>query len=58
MLAGSFRLIWSDQPTWGTQRADAGYVHGLVINRAFAGQGLGLRLLERAERLVAAAGRP
>lgn len=57
-LAGSFRLIWSDQPTWGTQRDDAGYVHGLVINRAFAGQGLGLRLLAHAERLVAAAGRP
>lgn len=58
VLAGSFRLIWSDRATWGTQRDDAGYVHGLVINRAYAGQGIGRRLLERAEQLVAASGRP
>ena len=58
VLAGSFRLIWSDRATWGTQRDDAGYVHGLVINRAYAGMGIGLRLLEHADKLVAAAGRP
>ena len=57
-LAGSFRLIWSDEPVWGTTPDDAGYAHGLVINRAFAGRGVGLRLLERAEQLVAARGRP
>ncbi|HKV86289.1 MAG TPA: GNAT family N-acetyltransferase, partial [Ktedonobacterales bacterium] len=58
VLAGSFRLIWSDRPAWGSQPDDAGYVHGLVINRAFAGQGLGVRLPAHAEWLVAAAGRP
>lgn len=57
VLAGSFRLIWSDEPTWGKQPDDAGYVHGLVINRAFAGQATGRRMLERAEALVAATGR-
>jgi protein-tyrosine phosphatase len=57
VLAGSFRLIWSDEQTWGERPNDAGYVHGLVINRAFAGRGLGVRLLERAGQLVAEAGR-
>lgn len=58
VLAGSFRLIWSDEQTWGERPNDAGYVHGLVINRTFAGMGVGTRMLERAGELIAAAGRP
>jgi protein-tyrosine phosphatase len=57
-LVGSFRLIWSDEPSWGVQPDDAGYVHGLVVNRGFAGRGIGRRLLERAEQIVAEAGKP
>ncbi len=57
VLAGSFRLIWSDEATWGAQPDEAGYVHGLVVNREFAGQEVGRRMLERAEAMVAATGR-
>ena len=47
VACATLRLLWSD-PLWtgiGTQRP-AVYVHGLVIDRAYAGQGLGARLLD------------
>lgn len=56
-LVGSFRLIWSDQPTWGAGPDDAGYVHGLVVRRAFSGRGIGAQMLERAAQMVAMAGK-
>jgi ribosomal protein S18 acetylase RimI-like enzyme len=57
MPAGSLVLRWSDASFWGEQPDDAGYVHALAVRRAFAGQGLGDRLLAWAEVRVAEAGR-
>jgi ribosomal protein S18 acetylase RimI-like enzyme len=50
--AGTFTLQWSDRETWGDVPDDAGYIHGLAIRREFAGQGLGLEMLRRAEQMV------
>ena len=44
------RLMWSDPAIWRHDDAFAGYVHGLVIDRAHAGQGLGRHLLDWAAR--------
>lgn len=56
-IVGVLSLHWADPETWGTRPADAGYVHNLAVRRAFAGHGIGRRLLEWAEAQVAAAGR-
>lgn len=57
-IAGALRLLWSDPEFWGERPDDAAYVHGLVIDRRHAGQGLGGRLLDRAEQRARDAGRP
>ena len=57
-IVGTLSLQWADPETWGARPADAGYVHNLAVRRAFAGHGVGRRLLEWAEAQVAAAGRP
>lgn len=54
---GTLVLQWSDEETWGGVADDAGYVHGLVIRREWAGRGLGRALLKWAEDRAAAAGR-
>jgi protein-tyrosine phosphatase len=56
-LAGTVTLRWEDPLIWGEQTSPAGYVHNLIIDRAFAGQGLGRRLLQWAEDQVTATGR-
>ncbi|HEX6819757.1 MAG TPA: GNAT family N-acetyltransferase [Ktedonobacterales bacterium] len=53
--AGKLSLQWEDA-LWQDVPGKAGYVHGLATHRDFAGQGIGLALLEWAERKVAAAG--
>ena len=55
--AGSLVLRWSDPSFWGEQPDDAGYVHALAVRRAYAGRGLGARLLEWADVRVVEAGR-
>jgi ribosomal protein S18 acetylase RimI-like enzyme len=45
-IAGALRLLWSDPQFWGDRPDDAAYVHGLMIDRRYARQGLGERLLE------------
>jgi ribosomal protein S18 acetylase RimI-like enzyme len=52
------RLLWSDRAVWGDQPDDAGYVHGLVVDRACAGAGLGRRLLDLVGERVHDEGRP
>ncbi len=54
---GTLTLQWSDRLIWGDMPDDAGYVHKLAVRRAYAGRQLGRRLLEWAERTVAAAGK-
>jgi ribosomal protein S18 acetylase RimI-like enzyme len=51
------RLIWSDPAVWGEPPEEAGYVHGLVIDRAYAGAGLGRRVLELVAERVRGDGR-
>jgi GNAT superfamily N-acetyltransferase len=50
-------LMWSDPTFWGERPADAGYVHALAVRRAYAGRGLGGRLLDWAGEQVATTGR-
>jgi GNAT superfamily N-acetyltransferase len=56
-LCGALRLLWSDEALWLTDDCFAAYVHGMVIDRAKAGQGLGASLLRwvEAQAVVAAA---
>jgi ribosomal protein S18 acetylase RimI-like enzyme len=56
---GAVRILWADEDVWGAAGLDgaAGYVHTLVIDRAYAGGGMGLAILRSAERIVAASGR-
>jgi GNAT superfamily N-acetyltransferase len=42
---GGLRLLWSDERVWQRDNAFAAYVHGLVIDRRHAGDGVGARLL-------------
>jgi ribosomal protein S18 acetylase RimI-like enzyme len=50
-------LQWADPRMWGDFPGEAGYVHGLMVRRAFAGRQIGLHLLRWAERVAALAGR-
>lgn len=53
----ALRLLWDDEPIWGPRPPDAAYVHGLVVDRSHAGQGLGAALLNWAHLQAVAAGR-
>ena len=56
-LVGSVAVLWSDPTVWGQAVDEAGYVHSLVIDRAFAGAGLGRAILEWAESHISRNGR-
>jgi ribosomal protein S18 acetylase RimI-like enzyme len=56
-IVGTFTILWADPNTWGEQPPNAGYVHSLAVDRAWAGQGLGEYLLKEAARIVAGSGR-
>ena len=57
-IAGALRLLWRDEAIWGTQLPVAAYVHGLVIDRRYAGAGLGSALLDWAAHQARSRGRP
>lgn len=57
-VLGTVLVQWSDEWTWGERPPDAGYIHGLRVRRAAAGQGLGRAMLQWAEREIIRAGRP
>jgi ribosomal protein S18 acetylase RimI-like enzyme len=50
-------LLWSDSAFWGERPDDAGYVHALAVRGAYAGHGLGGRLLAWAGEQVTRASR-
>ncbi len=52
----TLRLQWTDD-LWGTRPDDAGYVHTLAVERACAGNSIGLALLDWAAEQVRVAGR-
>ena len=56
-IQGALRLLLADPAFWGERPDDAAYVHGLVIDRHMAGQGLGGGLLDWAERRTRSVGR-
>ncbi|MCB5180896.1 GNAT family N-acetyltransferase [Streptomyces antimicrobicus] len=56
-LCGAYELWWSDEEAWGVQPPVAGYVHRLMVERGAAPAGTGRRLLDHAERRIAATGR-
>lgn len=45
VIAG-LRVLWDDPDFWGPDDGSSIYVHGLMVNLAQAGGGLGARLLE------------
>jgi ribosomal protein S18 acetylase RimI-like enzyme len=53
----ALRFLWSDPAFWGEQPDDAAYVHGLMIDRRHAGEGLGAAALCWAEERASGAGR-
>ncbi|WP_308263251.1 GNAT family N-acetyltransferase [Rhodococcus erythropolis] len=55
-IVGALRLIRSDPVVWPDSDEPAGYVHGLVIDRAFSGASMGERLLGWALRRSAEEG--
>ena len=56
-VRAALRLLWADPEFWGARPDDAGYVHGLVIDRRHAGEGLGASSLRWAEAQTRAAGK-
>jgi len=56
-VVGALRLLWEDEEMWGPQPPDAAYVHGLVVDRGYAGLGLGRALLDWAGQQARQAGR-
>jgi len=50
-------VTWSDPTIWGDlKNADAGYIHGLVVDREYTGNTLGAELLKWVERHIMSAG--
>lgn len=56
-VVAAVRLLFSDESVWGPHSGGAVYVHGLVVDRAAAGQGLGAALLRWAEERCRRTGR-
>jgi ribosomal protein S18 acetylase RimI-like enzyme len=56
-VAGTVTISWHDPVVWDDDLVVAGYVANLMVARAFAGQGLGRRLLQWAEDRIGASGR-
>jgi ribosomal protein S18 acetylase RimI-like enzyme len=55
--AATFSLQWRDPDVWGMVPEDACYLHNFAVRRAFAGQELGLRILDWAAERAAASGK-
>jgi GNAT superfamily N-acetyltransferase len=51
-LVGSVTIVWEDPLIWGERQERAGYIHMLLVNRSFAGHGIGRSLLDWAERFI------
>ncbi|MGH8986711.1 MAG: GNAT family N-acetyltransferase [Acidimicrobiia bacterium] len=55
-LIGSVTVVWDDPLVWGEQQEPAGYIHMLMVDRQFAGRGIGRAVLGWAERSVQRSG--
>ena len=56
-VVATVTLLWDDTLHWGERPPDAAYVHKLAVSRASAGQRIGSRIVEWADRTAAANGR-
>jgi GNAT superfamily N-acetyltransferase len=56
-MVGSVTIVWHDPLMWGEVSEPAGYVHMLMVDRSFAGYGIGRSLLAWAECFIKDAGR-
>jgi ribosomal protein S18 acetylase RimI-like enzyme len=57
LLVGSVTVAWEDPLIWGESAARAGYIHMLMVDRAYAGHGVGRSILGWAEHQIAASRR-
>jgi GNAT superfamily N-acetyltransferase len=48
-VIASVTIVWNDPLMWGDRPDPAGYIHMLMVERAFAGHGIGRALLAWAE---------
>ncbi|WP_211215195.1 GNAT family N-acetyltransferase [Nesterenkonia alba] len=56
-VAAAVRILDADPDIWrDSDTAPAGYIHGLMVARAYTGQELGRRVLSAAESLIAERG--
>jgi ribosomal protein S18 acetylase RimI-like enzyme len=55
-IIGAVALLAHDPDLWGEDTTAATYVHALMVDRSYAGQGLGARMLERVETIARARG--
>jgi protein-tyrosine phosphatase len=56
-LVGSVTVVWDDPFVWGDRPADAGYIHMLMVDPRFRGNGIGRSILAWAEASIRDAGR-
>jgi ribosomal protein S18 acetylase RimI-like enzyme len=56
-LVGSVTFAWEDPLIWGEGEAPAGYIHMLMVDRAYKGNSVGRAILGWAEAQIAASGR-
>jgi protein-tyrosine phosphatase len=56
-VAGAVIIGFADPVIWGPDQGEAGYLHGLVIDRRHAGTGLGRAVLAQAEDCLRARNR-
>lgn len=57
-IVAAVRVTYDDPAIWSnSDGTDAGYIHGLMVSRARAGEGLGAAVLREAEGIVLSSGR-
>jgi ribosomal protein S18 acetylase RimI-like enzyme len=56
-IIAAVRLQWGDDAVWGVSPPEAGYIHGLMIDRRHSGTGLGRGVLAWAETEIASRGK-
>jgi protein-tyrosine phosphatase len=56
-VIASVTIVWDDPLMWGERSEPAGYIHMLMVDRSFAGYGIGSSLLAWTEHFIADSGR-
>lgn len=56
-IAASVSILWNDPLIWGPDNGNSGYVHMLIVDRAWAGHGFGERALAWTEQYISGSGK-